>query len=492
MRRYLHITALLLFAGACVQAMGDNLVAYLNVASYNAPGGTCYMETYLNVIGKTAVYLNDSNHKLQGKINIMVTFSQNDSIKLGNSYNLLSPEVEDTSKRVDFIDVQRYGLKRGKYVLEVTIQDKNNPKGKAFTIKQKVNVGYPMDSIYISDAEFLESYTASAQSNSPFYRNGYTMVPYVYTYYPNGVNQLNFYDEIYNTGKVLGTGERVIIKYFIESYETHAKLYEYNNVKVTQVDSINPVLGGFNIEKLPSGNYYLVVQAIDKYNTVRATHSYPFLRSNKNMELSLKDIAAVNIANSFVNKYNNKDTLAEYIKSLWPISSLNQREFIKDNNFTKSDLLLLQQYFYNFWVNRNPNDPEGDWKKYNEEVKYVNQQFKTFGLKGYETDRGRVYLQYGPPDQRVRSTVNPTSYPYEIWEYYRLSDGEIDRKFVFYEPDLVTNNYQLLHSTARGEIQNRQWQVILNNTMGTPGNVDQNTITDPFGENTLDDFSNPR
>ncbi len=49
--------------------------------------------------------------------------------------------------------------------------------------------------------------------------------------------------------------------------------------------------------------------------------------------------------------------------------------------------------------------------------------------------------------------MNPNSYPYEIWEYYHLADGEVDKKFVFYDRELVGNNYELLHSDARGEIQ---------------------------------------
>jgi hypothetical protein len=138
-------------------------------------------------------------------------------------------------------------------------------------------------------------------------------------------------------------------------------------------------------------------------------------------------------------------------------------------------------------------DPAGEWAKYYEKVKYVNKQFTSYTKKGYETDRGRVYLQYGgAPNQRVISPLTPTNYPYEIWEYYRLPDGEVDKKFVFYESSLSTNDYELLYSDARGEIQTPQWQLVLNSRSGQFNNVDQTNIPDVFGENTLDDFSNPR
>ena len=33
-----------------------------------------------------------------------------------------------------------------------------------------------------------------------------------------------------------------------------------------------------------------------------------------------------------------------------------------------------------------------------------------------------MYLQYGKPDQRVMQPSEPYSYPYEIWQWYRVMD----------------------------------------------------------------------
>ncbi|HXB13149.1 MAG TPA: GWxTD domain-containing protein [Bacteroidia bacterium] len=493
MRRFTYILTSLIISGLYIPAKAGDIVAYLSFGSFNGSAGQSYIETYLDVIGKSVMYAKDSNNKFRGKVNIQVSFLQGDSVKMANNYNLLSPEVSDSSKRADFIDVQRYWLKRGKYMMQLTVVDKNNPNGKTITIKQKVFVGFDMDSIHISDVEFLDSYTPSQQQGM-FYKNGFNMIPYVYSYYPEKVNQMNFYAEVYNAEKVLGTHQKFVIKYFVESYDTHSKLIEFNGINVKETDTINPILGGFNIGKLPSGNYFMVVQVVDRNNVIRATRSFPFMRHNKGMELSMKDIAAINISHAFVSKFTDKDSLIEDIKSLHPISNFDEKDFAQKNNLVNSDITLLRQYFYNFWVSRNPSEPEAAWNDYHQKVLLVNKEFKSFHNKGYETDRGRVYLQYGVPDQRVKSDMNPNSYPYEIWEYYHLSDGEVDRKFVFYDRDLVSNNYELLHSDARGEIQNRQWQVILNSRSlyGQPSNIDQNSVTDPFGENTLDDFSNPR
>lgn len=92
------------------------------------------------------------------------------------------------------------------------------------------------------------------------------------------------------------------------------------------------------------------------------------------------------------------------------------------------------------------------------EVEVV-KEFSTSIRKGYNTDRGRVYLQYGPPDNRTQMPHEPSAYPYEIWQYYKVK-GQSNRRFIFYNPDLVTNDFKLIHSDALGEIMNDQWQLL--------------------------------
>ena len=113
-------------------------------------------------------------------------------------------------------------------------------------------------------------------------------------------------------------------------------------------------------------------------------------------------------------------------------------------------------------------------------------------MRGYETDRGRVYLQYGAPDQRSKVESSPNTYPYEVWQYYKLKD-QSNRKFLFYNQDLVTNNYTLLHSDAKGELYDAGWSMKLHKRTIQSNNMD---ITKPgidtFGDESDDIFKNPR
>jgi GWxTD domain-containing protein len=152
----------------------------------------------------------------------------------------------------------------------------------------------------------------------------------------------------------------------------------------------------------------------------------------------------------------------------------------------------MQQFFYDFWVKRSPINPEKAWQDYRAEVIKVNREFSNQVKKGYATERGRVYLKYGPPNTISKSYNEPSAYPYEVWHYYKL-DNQSNRKFVFYNPDLISNDFALLHSDAQGEPFNNQWQMLLykRDTPSRSFDQEQRNV-DSFGNKAGENFANPR
>jgi hypothetical protein len=124
--------------------------------------------------------------------------------------------------------------------------------------------------------------------------------------------------------------------------------------------------------------------------------------------------------------------------------------------------------------------------------------FKCGKQAGYYTDRGRVYLQYGPPDSQQQVPNEPDSYPYEIWQYYRLKDPtngqfQTNKRFVFWNKDLDGSCFRLLHSDARGEVKDARWQMRLKQRTQTNVNLDVETPPEnTYGSGVDDLFSNPR
>jgi GWxTD domain-containing protein len=188
--------------------------------------------------------------------------------------------------------------------------------------------------------------------------------------------------------------------------------------------------------------------------------------------------------------YQNPDSLAEHIRCLYPISYELEKTYA-NNAINSGDLKLMQQYFLSFWLNRDAVNPQTAWETYFLEVRKVVKEFSTSIRKGYNTDRGRVYLQYGPPDNRTQMPHEPSAYPYEIWQYYKVK-GQSNRRFVFYNPDLVTNDYALIHSDALGEIMNDQWQMLVFKRDTQNNDIDQSTPAGRFGTQIQQNYQTPR
>ena len=106
-----------------------------------------------------------------------------------------------------------------------------------------------------------------------------------------------------------------------------------------------------------------------------------------------------------------------------------------------------ENFVEQFWARRNPDPRSGD-NAFKEEhyrrIAYANEKF-TSGIAGWRTDRGRIYIMLGPPDQLESHPTGGSydrpysegggqtvTYPFEKW-WYRHVDGvgdDIDIEFV--------------------------------------------------------------
>ena len=74
----------------------------------------------------------------------------------------------------------------------------------------------------------------------------------------------------------------------------------------------------------------------------------------------------------------------------------------------------------NFWREKKPSDPLGEWKGYQAVVKKVDQEFGTRTVSGYRTQMGRVFLQYGAPSLVEERPFDGRNYQYQVWQYNQL------------------------------------------------------------------------
>lgn len=470
-------------------AEARKLQAFMSYSTFYSPTDGPYIETYLTILGNSVAYVPTTNGKFQGTIEITLIFSQDNAVKQFKKVNLLSPEIADTNNvNFAFMDQQRFVLPNGQYLIDIQIKDLND-KAIPFKARETIEINYPAQTVNVSGIELVDTYTRT-ENPGQLTKSGYDLVPYILNYYPEKISKLTYYAEIYNTAQVFGAEEKYLLSTYIEVFETGQLFENMVNIRKESAKPVNVAFGEFDLAQLPTGNYNLVIEVRDKTNKLIAYNKLYFERDHPSLPVVMKDLSNVSIENTFVNRITNADTLADYVQCLYPISSETERQYAI-NILKRKDVRAMQQYFYNFWITRNSTNPEGQWGLYKMEVDKVNANYSTKIKRGYETDRGRVYLQYGPPNSIIPSLNEPSALPYEIWHYYTLGYQK-NKKFVFCNADMITNDFQLIHSDAIGEVYDYKWKQRIYGRNTATDDIDSDGVIDHWGEKSDEYFNNPR
>lgn len=464
------------------------MLASLSYAVFNTPDNNPYIETYLVIQGSSLGHTKTDDGKFQSTVDISILFRRNDSIVNFGKYELFGTPVKDTAKvKNNLLDVQRYSLPRGDYQMEIQLHDRYGEKDTLVSFAE-FSVDYSAGEMTFSDIEFLHSYAKTQQATN-LSKNGYELVPYVFDFYPEVADKISFYAELYNSQSEVGE-DAFILYYYLRPFETDKKMDQYFYMKKLKGETVNVLLNTIDISQLPSGNYYLVLETWNRNKELLTSTKKYFQRYNPNAQYDVNRLMTINPENSFVSAITSVDSLKLFIDYLYPVSSEVERIFAK-SVISDGDMSTMQKYFLNFWTMRDAVDPENAWLNYKERVDQANADFKAIRIKGYRTDRGRVYLQYGRPNVITPSYNEPAAYPYEIWQYYQL-DGQHDRKFVFYTRDLATNDFRLIHSNAIGEITNYRWQTEIYSRTWDPYSIDDARYPQTYGSFATDYYLQPR
>jgi len=119
-----------------------------------------------------------------------------------------------------------------------------------------------------------------------------------------------------------------------------------------------------------------------------------------------------------------------------------------------------ETFIEQFWARRDP-DPDTPENEYREEyaarIAYANAHFAS-GIPGWKTDRGRIYIMFGPPDSKETHPAGgqyqrPTNegggststFPFEIWFYRHLDNVGDGLEIEFVDPTM-SGEYHIARS----------------------------------------------
>ncbi len=304
--------------------------------------------------------------------------------------------------------------------------------------------------LVMSDVQMATQIRKEGKPNELFYKNGYTVIPNPSRLFGTNLPRLFLYAEVYNLSYAEGAGGNYTVDYSVTD-ESGAPVKEYPSKSYNKVGPSAVILHSLNLISLPSGRYHLNVRVTDQESQKQAQRKKMILvyrEGESTMEMQAEgesvfarlDEASLQRAENIVSTIGRDD----------------ERKMLRDLKEPDEK----KKFFDGFWKLR---DPSPGTKANEALIEYytryeqANQKFSSVNRPGWKSDMGRVFIVYGPPAQIEKHEFEANMLPYQIWYYLQLEGQPAQTVFVFADTD-GTNIYRLIHSNARGEYTNPQWE----------------------------------
>ena len=429
-----------------------------NTQQYNP-----YVEVYWEINPHTVSFTQENSNWIS-KIKTDVIISKENKPIIERHYILQTiPTNNQTDAEAQTImDLKRYALPYGSYSVNVTFSD---PTGKtsAYSYTDSFSITPPTSAVFYSDVQLLDT-VINEPRESVFAKNNQLQIPFSVNFLDEKKDLLHYYVECYGMDSIAATEHPIIQTIYVTNKNFTSSLYQLIHIDTLKTHPhVLPISGTFNISVLPSGNYYLMVLLQNKNHIKLSSANLFFQRSNK-APVVIKEATTpvmeekfdvVDLTKTFVEKYDVTQ-LRAIMKMLIPISTPLEVENIK-GFLKKPDETYMRYFVYNFWKTRDNKKPKQAWENYAATVLAVNKTFGNSSVPGYETERGAVYLKYGPPSDRIVVNNETGAVPYEIWVYNSIAK-QSNGLFLFYQSGYMINDYKILTSTVIGETRNPQWR----------------------------------
>ena len=262
------------------------------------------------------------------------------------------------------------------------------------------------------------------------------------------MNLLNYYVEIYGTTK-----ENISDEYLVRTniYDINNQSFSKLNKKVKSSSESRVEIGSLNIENLKTGSYILEISVEDSVKNIKVDKQKRFFIFNSKDVSNAPQLEQDFMLSEFTN-LSEKQIDDEFNKCIYIRSEEENKNFEKLNSLDSK-----RKFLYQFWKKRdtNPYTPQCEYRLiYLQKVAKATQDYHAGFRDGWKTDRGRIFIIYGKPDEIERFPFESDTKAYEIWHYEAIEGGAI---CVFVEIQQASNDYELVHSTLRNELRNDNW-----------------------------------
>ena len=394
---------------------------------------------------------NDSVTLLEGILDIEITDTSTHELIVDREWKI-NHEIKDTlDMNKSLVGILNFIIPAGKYICEISGR---NSKDSTISrnYKEAITVEPFIDSSFaVSNIQFASKILQdSPNKNSVFYKNSFEIIPLPTSILGENQPVLFHYFELYNLQNI---NVGFPLKLNVSVLDSRRNVHFQKSKEISRATDSRVEVGTVLVNKYPTDTYTIIVSLFDSLKNYSVSSAKKFYVLNPSVEVNdsvygeFTDVFATQFGAMSEEELDDLFEKSKYIAAGGEIdqyNSLNGKEG-------------KQKFILQFWNQRDtePSTPQNEFfMEYLKRVEYSNQHFKALGKKGWRTDRGRVFLKYGEPSEIERFPNQIDTKPYEIWYYNEIEGGVI---FIF--ADLTNfSDYQLIHSTSRGELRDDNWQ----------------------------------
>ncbi|MBE0645300.1 MAG: GWxTD domain-containing protein [Bacteroidetes bacterium] len=444
-----QIITVFLFATLSVSAQQHSAFrTNIDLAAFQYDKDMSYVELYYSFSRTGLTYTRD-NGTYTGAIVVHTIIRRDDEKQDPVIKNWRVPvTLADTANLADKALIGRvnYLLEPGKYRFAVISRDEARADvADSLEIPFEVR-DFSTSALRYSDIELASSIRKIDEDPANiFFKNTLEIIPNPPLLYGKPMPNLMYYAELYN----VDADDFLVKSEVVSSYgrTMTSKTQKRNGKYASRVE-----VGTLNLGALPSGVYTLILSYGDstKFKLSQSKAFYVF-----NPDVPFDSLEAAQIADMIASEFTSmgEDELNENFDMARYIATKGEKDIWGSLSGSESKRKFLTK----FWRDRDQDQstPFNEYyAEYKQRVALCNEQFRTAYRTGWRSDRGRVYILYGSPDYIERKYSESDMKPHEIWRYDYI-EGGVD--FIFVDRSGF-NNFELVHSTKRNEINNPDWE----------------------------------
>jgi len=425
-------------------------VLNLDYARFRNDNASGYLEVYYGFYPSLLTYAwSEGKYRAGVILSTRVTKAADDEVVFSRRAHLKIEEADTSGVwyRYPFITQAGFALPFGDYVLSVLAVDSLNiSRRDSLTLPIQI-VQYP-DSIAVSDIELCKKVARSRRQTDLFYKNSLEVIPNPSLVFGVATSPVVFdYVELYNVEpEKKYTVKTLIIDGSGKVVRTSSRPRKYQKHSAVEV-------GTTMITAVPSGRYVFRMMLLDQENREVARADRTFFVYNPHLDTA--SAPEVGVVEKQLEGYTTDQLDSEFRQARYIATDQEARMFAQ---LTTTE--AKRKFLAKFWADAQRGRFE--WGpvsrvEYLRRVKAADELYSSLSKQGWRTDRGRVYILYGRPDEIERFPSLGETKPYQIWHYYRIENGVV---FVFVDRSGY-GDYELVHSTKRGELRDDNWERFL-------------------------------